>query len=227
MIGSGVPIFRRADPGAAGDWPRPGLRAALARERDELGVVARRQVEAAVLPSRRRARPPWRPRSAPATRRRSSTRCSAAPPASRRRAASAARPPAPAVTCSRSPGRNTIIRAASKSWPPITTLARDDVEPAVLVLVRQRQLRPGRQLDVGVEHLVEHLDRRPLAPGASRGSAAPSRPRPRSPAAPPWPACSKPAGVVLGRLGQRHPGLDAEQRMRMLRGSRRWSARNG
>ena len=55
----------------------------------------------------------------------------------------------------RSPGRNTSIWPASKDWPAMIDRALDDIEAAVLVIVRQRQTRAGRQRRIGVERLRE------------------------------------------------------------------------
>ena len=100
------------------------------------------------------------------------------------------------------------------------------VEPAVLVVVRQRDQRPGRQRGVGIEHLAERSHRRPLAervpedqPQLDALGLQHRQVRLRR--------VLEAGRRVLGGLRQRHPGLDAEDRMRMRPRLRRGAFRMG
>ena len=145
---------------------------------------------------------------------------SVSPPSSISRA-----PSGPAVTC------EPVARPKGHHLRRLEALAADHdaagdhVEPAILVVIGKRHAGSGRELDVGVKHVVEGFHRGLLSP-----CAAEDQPRTHA-------RCVQhrqrllrrvleTGGRVFGRLGQRHPGLDAEERMRVGAGRRDWSVQS-
>ena len=179
---------------------------------NEFAVVAGRQAEAAMLPSRPRARPPARRRSAPceeATKFHQMKRGPSivAPPSSISRAPCAARLDRDPVA-----GAEDQHPAGLEGLAADADLALQDIDPAILVVVRQRDGGAGGEARRRRRTSRTASPAAPSRPRRCRGSAGPPCPRPPAPAGVARATWTKAAGVVLAVLRQGEPGLQAEQR---------------